>query len=91
MSDLTFSFAPLLPWPALIALGLLGVVALIAGAVAGQREGTIELVDGRERERVLGSGAHEPDQAHGAVILHLQIGGGRFRHSLSMPDPSRAC
>ena len=37
MSDLTFSFAPLLPWPALIALGLLGVVALIAGAVAGQR------------------------------------------------------
>jgi hypothetical protein len=37
MTDLTFSFSPLLPWPALIALGGLGVVVLIAGAMAGQR------------------------------------------------------
>jgi hypothetical protein len=37
MTDLTLTFAPLLPWPLLAALALLAVVVLILGAALGQR------------------------------------------------------
>jgi hypothetical protein len=37
MTDLTFTFAPLLPWPLLGVLALLAVVVLILGAALGQR------------------------------------------------------
>ncbi|GLI93255.1 hypothetical protein [Methylocystis echinoides] len=37
MTDLTFTFAPLLPWPLLAVLALLAVVVLILGAALGQR------------------------------------------------------
>ena len=37
MSDLALAFSPLLPWPALIALGVVGFAALIYGAARGQR------------------------------------------------------
>jgi hypothetical protein len=37
MSDLTLAFAPLVPWPALIVLGVLGVGALALMAARGQR------------------------------------------------------
>jgi hypothetical protein len=37
MTDLNLTFAPLLPWPVLVALAIAGAVALLLGAVAGQR------------------------------------------------------
>ncbi len=37
MSDLTLAFSPLLPWPALIAFGVIGAVVLLLGAARGQR------------------------------------------------------
>ncbi|MCC3244045.1 hypothetical protein LG047_01710 [Methylocystis sp. WRRC1] len=37
MTDLTFAFSPLLPWPALAAAGVIGALVLIFAAAKGQR------------------------------------------------------